>query len=276
MKTILHEFFNDSHSLLRGVLTLPEWEIGAWIVCVWGFERNATTEKKNKKIADALVDQGVATLRFDFSGCGLSDWDFSTMSIEKQAKELLSAINVLKEHTPIIHLVWHSLGACVIAVALDIIKKNPDKNTQIDKIILLAPALNQKDLLRYWFAQQVARNENPLQKVMRDNYKQFVQEDDFLADCARTDKLTKSSYANPEHYLYNTDKDYSSSFIGRESSVLHVHGERDRTVPVDSMSIQFPNKVIVLWGDHDMEKVPQIEQWLPQAIHFITSLHSQW
>lgn len=261
MQTALHTYNNTNNDTIRGIITKPEWEVSAWLLCLSWFERNATTEKKFKKLADTVAEKTIATFRFDFSGCGLSDGDFSAMNIQSQWEELLWAIETFKreiwDHK--IHIVAHSLGACVLAEQMN--------NLDIDKIILLAPALNQRDLLRYRFTQQSVWKNNPLQEVRRDNYKEFFDEEAFLIDCARTDKNTKTSYANPAHYLYAKDKDYSDSFSNKE--VLHIHGDRDYTVPIDSIQTTFPHKIIVEGGNHDIEKPQDISQRLDQIITFL-------
>lgn len=84
MRTDLLEFPNTENENLRGIVTLPDKEITNAVICLHGFERCATTEKKFKTLADIFSRKTIATLRFDFSGCGLSDSDFKTTTIEKQ------------------------------------------------------------------------------------------------------------------------------------------------------------------------------------------------
>lgn len=65
---------------------------------------------------------------------------------------------------------------------------------QIGKIILIAPALNQRDLLRYWFVTGQMKKTNPSIEITWKNYKDNLNEEDFLKDCQRDDKMTKANY----------------------------------------------------------------------------------
>ncbi|MFH1610441.1 MAG: hypothetical protein ABIA91_00975, partial [Patescibacteria group bacterium] len=71
--TQLIEFKNSKNKTLRGILDKTSSPKG--IVFVHGFERT-TVERKFKIIIDKLKDK-ISLFRFDFSGCGLSDGDFT-------------------------------------------------------------------------------------------------------------------------------------------------------------------------------------------------------
>lgn len=73
-------------------------------------------------ISRALAAQGIATLRFDFTGLGNSDGDFANTSFISNVEDLIAAANHLREHfrAPSL-LLGHSLGgAAVLAAAADI------------------------------------------------------------------------------------------------------------------------------------------------------------
>lgn len=65
-----------------------------------------------------------------------------------------------------ISIVSHSMGACVAVTAQN------NLSDQIDKIVLLAPALNQPELNRYWFTM----NLNKDKEITRENYKDYFDE----------------------------------------------------------------------------------------------------
>lgn len=67
MKTQLLEFLNGENKILRGILALPNKEIHKTIICLHGFERCSSTEKKFKTLSDSLVEKKAAVLRLDFS-----------------------------------------------------------------------------------------------------------------------------------------------------------------------------------------------------------------
>jgi len=265
MDTKLIEFLNIENQKLRGIITTPDDEINNGIICLHGFERCSTTEKKFKSFADNLSNNHTATLRFDFSGCGLSDGDFKFTTIEKQGIELINAIEVFQREIQIskVSIIAHSLGACILASQLQKI------NDKIDKIILLSPALNQKELLRYWFVTGQIKKTNPTTEINWNNFKDYLIEEDFLTDCAKNDKMTKANYINPEYFTGGKDSDYSNFFLDTDYRILHIHGNKDLAVPLDSLNIKFKNQLIVDGGDHDLEKPNQLDQWLPKVVNFL-------
>lgn len=75
-----------------------------------------------KRIASELAAQGIATLRFDFTGLGHSDGDFASTNFSSNVGDLLSAVQWMRENgeAPSI-LIGHSLGgAAVLSAAPDV------------------------------------------------------------------------------------------------------------------------------------------------------------
>ena len=265
MKTRLVEFSNLESQSLRGVLSIPEGEVKGALLCLHGFERAGTTEKKFKRLADALADNKVATLRFDFSGCGLSDGDFKRTTVERQSEEFVLALNELKKEVGDIpvSVATHSMGAAALA------NKVEQLQDEIHKVILLAPALNQKNLLRYWFVIGQMKKQNLDLNVTRNNYRDYLDEDAFMADCQRTDRMSKTSYILPEYFLSGQSEDYSSRMGPIADKVMQIHGLNDITVPYESNTITFKNVHIEEKGNHDIEKPDQTDNWVPKAVEFI-------
>ena len=73
-------------------------------------------------ISEALTDAGLAVLRFDFTGLGQSEGEFSTTTFSSNAADLVAAAAWLRrEHTAPAILVGHSLGgAAVLAAAANV------------------------------------------------------------------------------------------------------------------------------------------------------------
>lgn len=171
-QTKLVEFLNKTNDLLRGVLVSSGDSTRTVLMC-GGFERSATTEKKFKALADRLIEKNIPSLRFDCAGCGLSDGDFSKITVERMADDLRNAIDFLRKEVGAknILVVCHSLSACVIASLL--------KEINFEKIILIAPALNQKDLLKYWFCASTMEKRNSNIEVNWGNFKNYLDEKQF-------------------------------------------------------------------------------------------------
>jgi len=69
-------------------------------------------------ISHALTGQGIAVLRFDFTGLGESEGDFSDTNLSSNISDLISAVNFMRESysAPTI-LIGHSLGGAAILMA---------------------------------------------------------------------------------------------------------------------------------------------------------------
>ncbi len=263
METELIEFVGAKGNTLRGILS-GRGTSERVVLMLHGFERTASAEPKFKRLADALGEIGVASFRFDFTGCGLSDGDFQQNTTSSYAEDARLAIAYLKEKGfQSYSVVAHSLAACVLA-SLD------EKDShEFEQIVLIAPALNQKCLLRFWFVKNLMKKKDPLFRVTWGNYTELLDEAAFEADCARTDKMTKANFVGAKYFLQNKDCDYSEQFSSLMSRTLLVHGSGDDTVPLESLSINFPSQLIVKNGDHDLERPDLIKQWLPDVVKFL-------
>lgn len=264
MKTELFEVVNKDNTVIRGIVSLPnDWNCKAWVVCLHWFERCSSTEKKFKTLTQDLTEKMFAVLRLDFSWCGLSDGDFRSMTIAKQSEEFISAFEAFKRkyHLNKVNVVAHSLGACILA--------EWQQNIELDKIVFFAPALNQKELLRYWFIVSQMKKKNPELEITRENYSGYLDESAFQEDCKRQDKMTKINNINPEYFLEAEKKDFSNAFEGKEDDILHIHWSKDMAVPRESLNTSFKNTLIVENWDHDMERPDQIKQWKDKVIAFL-------
>ncbi len=69
-------------------------------------------------ITRAMADQGIAVLRFDFTGLGQSEGDFADSSFSANVDDLLAAADwIAKQHEPVQILVGHSLGGTAVLAA---------------------------------------------------------------------------------------------------------------------------------------------------------------
>ena len=241
---------------LRGLLDKTNSDKG--IVFVHGFERT-TIERKFKAMVDELKNK-VNLFRFDFSACGLSDGSFEDFSVKKSTEELKLAVNVFIKKSDIkeLILVGHSLGGCII---LDYLKNNPDN--LVCKILFFAPALNQKNLLRYYFVKGSKKDID----ITWQNYQNFLDEEKFLQDAKKGTRMTKEHWLGNSYFLENLDQDYNNDLKKISQRIFVDHGDRDDKVPIKSNSIK-PN-IVVSGGDHDLQRPDMIEQWLPQVIKFL-------
>ena len=106
---------------LAARLDLPDGPVRAWALFAHCFTCGKNINVASR-IATALTGQGIATLRFDFTGLGGSDGEFANSDFSSNCADLLAAVAHLRagDRAPAL-LIGHSLGgAAVLAVAGDV------------------------------------------------------------------------------------------------------------------------------------------------------------
>jgi putative redox protein len=112
------EFPGSTGAILAARLELPESEPRAYAVFAHCFTCSKDSRAASR-IARALTASGIAVLRFDFTGLGDSDGDFSNTDFSSNVNDLVAAATYLETayRAPTL-LIGHSLGgAAVLAVA---------------------------------------------------------------------------------------------------------------------------------------------------------------
>ena len=115
------KFKNRKNFELTGIIQLPDRKPSAFALFTHCF-----TCSKNIKaighISDSLVKRGIGVLRFDFTGLGESEGDFSDTNFSSNVEDIYDACDYLNEKfLPPSVLIGHSLGgAAVLHAASDI------------------------------------------------------------------------------------------------------------------------------------------------------------
>ena len=117
MKTETFSFTGHSGAELSGRLDLPEGEVRATALFAHCF-----TCTKNilpaRRISARLTEAGIAVLRFDFTGLGDSEGDFSRTTFASNVEDLLAANAALTARDmPPSLMVGHSLGGTAVLKA---------------------------------------------------------------------------------------------------------------------------------------------------------------
>ena len=102
---------------LRGELVVPEKDSYDIAILMHGFTGNRNGELLTA-LADALLEKGVASVRFDFNGHGDSDGKLEDMTVLNEiadAKVILDHVRSL-EHVRNIFLFGHSQGGVVASM----------------------------------------------------------------------------------------------------------------------------------------------------------------
>ncbi|MFA6963806.1 MAG: alpha/beta hydrolase [Patescibacteria group bacterium] len=257
----LLEFKNQDGELLRGIV--DEANSDRAVIFLHGFE-GSTVRMRFKNIVDRLKDQAVS-FRLDFAGAGISDGDFSKITVAKMVGELNSAIMALKSNCTNIKnvsVVAHSLGACV---ALKFNQENPDT---LGKLILLAPGLNQQKLLRYFFVQSELKD----QKIEWSNYEHYLDEAAFQNNCRLDHQMRKEHYLDSGYLSENSEMDYQQFLqTAKPENILIIHGLSDEVVPMASND-KIPSNIRLLEvrdGNHDLARPDMVDQYLDEVIEFL-------
>jgi uncharacterized OsmC-like protein/alpha/beta superfamily hydrolase len=111
------EFPGSGNNTLAARLELPEGTPAAFAL----FAHCFTCSKDSfaaSRIAKALVDYGIAVLRFDFTGLGGSDGDFANTNFSSNIDDVVAATEYLRDNyrAPSL-LIGHSLGGAAILAA---------------------------------------------------------------------------------------------------------------------------------------------------------------
>jgi uncharacterized OsmC-like protein/fermentation-respiration switch protein FrsA (DUF1100 family) len=115
------QFAGHSGATLAARLDLPNGQLRAYALFAHCFTCSKDLAAA-RRIAAELAREGVAVLRFDFTGLGSSEGEFASTNFSSNVADLLSAVDYLRNHyqAPSL-LIGHSLGgAAVLAVAKDV------------------------------------------------------------------------------------------------------------------------------------------------------------
>ena len=140
-------FLNSDNEKLWGILNLPEKEENIPLVIICHGFNQTKSQRKFVKLSRALTERGIGVFRFDFSGHGDSEGELEKISIEKEVGELEAAYKKLLSNKRInkekIAILGHSLGALIVILFQRKFKK-------AKTLILLSPALQQRELTKEW------------------------------------------------------------------------------------------------------------------------------
>jgi esterase/lipase len=196
-------FKNENGEKLFGILSLPE-KRGKFpaVIMVHGFARTKS-ERKFVELARELAKNEIASLRFDFSGCGDSEGKFEEMRISKQVKELKAAYERLIKEKAIdknrIGIFAHSLGTVIAAIF-------QQKYQKAKCLVLAAPAFDQEKLIKKWYT------EDQLKEWKRKGY------------------LDTPKFRIGLGYLEEA-RDYTEILSEIKIPTLILHGKEDEDIP---------------------------------------------
>ena len=179
-------FQNKAGETLSGSLELPDQPAIATALFAHCFSCNKNVLAASR-VSRALRDQGFAVLRFDFTGLGQSEGDFSNTNFSTNLDDLRSAVGALrKRNLPPQVLVGHSLGGAAVLYLAD----------EIDEVALVATigAPSEPSHLSHLFSDETLQTiEETGRAEMSLGGKPFAITREFLADIQETSLKKKLS-----------------------------------------------------------------------------------
>ncbi|MEL6830982.1 MAG: alpha/beta hydrolase, partial [Pseudomonadota bacterium] len=110
-------FENADGTVLSGIVDRPDGPAQAWALFAHCFTCSKNTLAA-ARISEGLAARGIGVLRFDFTGLGQSDGDFSETGFASNVEDLYAAMAWMADQDmPIQLMIGHSLGGAATVVA---------------------------------------------------------------------------------------------------------------------------------------------------------------
>lgn len=240
-------FKNNLGKQLVGILHLPEnhGKFPAVIIC-HGFNGHKT-QRKFVELGRELAKNNIVAFRFDFYGSGDSEGNFEKISVDQEVRDLDYAIKFLTKQKivdkNIIGLIGHSLGALICALPVNAHK-------EVKALVLLAPALNQKSLIKDW---------NTSRQIRKWKKQGYNDTDSFRIGVQYLKELEDKNFADMD-------------FISFCPPTLIIQGTKDDTVKPKYArqlfkSLKKPKKLkLIKGGDHNFERYQVRKEMIKETI----------
>lgn len=226
-------FQNDQGEQLAAYLDFPvDQAPRAYAIFAHCFTCNKNLKAVNN-ISRALTQKGFAVLRFDFTGLGESEGDFSDTNFSTNVTDLVQARTFLKQHyeAPSL-LIGHSLGGSAVYLAAS-------EMPELKVVATIAAPANPDHVTKH-FKEQLPEIEQKGEATVNLGGRDFTIRKQFV------DNLERS---NLQHFIYNLRK-----------PLLILHSPIDETVGINNAGeifqhAQHPKSFISLDGaDHLLMK----------------------
>ncbi|GAA1017497.1 alpha/beta hydrolase [Acrocarpospora pleiomorpha] len=244
-----HDFHHDGLTL-RAALHTPV-ERGPVVVFVHGFANNRMENRSFVLMARLLAENGIGSVRFDLSGHGESDGDFSGVTITGEIAETQAVLRAVREldfaDPGRIALVGMSMGAVVAGIAAA-------EEPGIRALCLWSPAA----VAPFEVGSGRLKGRHIAGELARKGY--------FDADGHQMSAALVEDIANLKVY------DRSAAYTG---PVLILHGDRDTIAPIEYARRYTDhydgNAELVIIGeaDHGWSTVPHRHRLHQSTLRFL-------
>ena len=222
-------FYNQQGEKLAGTLHLPKKSAGCGVVFGHCFTCSRHT-RIIRQICKELAEKDVLALRFDFSGNGQSEGEFSASNYSKQINEMQTAADVIAEKgARRIGLAGHSMGA-VIAVL------TAAQTKTVKAICALAARLSGLNATHFFSKKQLEE----LEVTGRVSFNSR----------GRSLQLSTKFFTDAKQY------DLPEAVKSLQTPLMVIHGDADEIIPVQdaylarTLNSENTELVIIPGGDH--------------------------
>ena len=235
---------NEFGEKLVGIETTPEVKKDKYpaVILVHGFATGKDMESIFSGLLKNLIAGGFLVYRFDFSGCGESEGDYSKTSLSKLKSDLGIMINFVKVQSKVdisrIGILAQSTGTAV-TVALE---------PEVNCIVLTGSISHYKEVMEKIFG----NGYNPMGVSVRTKANGIIT------------KIGPQFWEDMKNY------NLLRSIKKIHCSILFIHGAEDEKVPVSEMEAYFEaanepkEKIIIGKASHNFE--PNREELYKAAI----------
>jgi len=250
MKENKVETFNEFHEKLVGLENLPEEILNKYptMILVHGFGGDKREVGMFDDVAKSLTENNFLVYRFDFSGSGESEGDYSKTSLTKLVGDLRSIIDFVKKQPKVdvdrLALVGMSFGTSA-AVALNA--------PEIKSYVLLGSVANPYEVLKNLFQEYTFNPEGESFRISSEG-EHVEMGPQFWKDFSNYDLLKGIS----EIY----------------KPICIIHGEKDTAAPLGEAKIFYknanePKKLVVIKNsDHGFYELDERNEMIKELINW--------
>lgn len=205
------DFPNASGSLLSGRLELPETSARGYALLAHCFTCSKHVIAASV-MARQLTRSGLGVLRFDFTGLGNSEGDFSNTNFSSNVEDLMAACRTLElERQAPVLMVGHSLGGTAVLTAAA-------KMESVKAVVTIGSPSSTHHLTRLFAHQREEIEERGLAQVILAG-REFTIKRQFLRDLEQQTVLESVRHMN--------------------QALLILHAPDDQVVPLDHATAIF-------------------------------------
>ena len=204
-------FLNEHGEKLAGTLHLPEFPTDRAVI--WGHcftcSRHTTILRD---ISKKLEEKGIASLRFDFSGNGQSEGDFSHTSYTRHIAEMKQAASFLSEQGfSRFAAGGHSMGAAIAVLSAE---RMSGETLKISAVCALAGRLGSGKISQIFSDKQ-------MEELRQTGRVSFVSR-------GRKLELREDFFTDMQKY------DLAAAVAGLKIPLMVIHGDKDEVIAVEN------------------------------------------